>query len=97
MQAALTDFQQEIARIDKVAGWLTTPTALMPDMMSATWAVRCGAVVLFSGYLESFIRDCMCAFITQVNALGKPLTKLPEAMKHTHFRMGARALEWQLR
>lgn len=97
MQAALASFQQEIARIDKVAAWLTTPEAIKPDMAPATWAMRCGAVVLLSGYLESFIKDCMRAFITQVNDLGKPLTKLPEAMKHTHFRNGAKALEWQLK
>jgi hypothetical protein len=97
MQAALTSFQTEIARIDKVAAWLTTPEAIKPDMAPATWAIRCGAVVLSSGYLESFIKDCMCAFITRVNALGQPLTKLPEAMKHTHFRNGAKALEWQLK
>jgi hypothetical protein len=97
MQAALTSFQQDIARIDKVAAWLTTPAALTTDMFPATWAVRCGAVVLLSGYLESFIKDCMRGFITQVNALGQPLTKLPVAMKHTHFRLGAKALEWQLK
>jgi len=95
MQAALTSFQQEIARIDKVADWLTSPAALTPDMVQATWAMRCGAVVLFSGYLESFIKGCMCAFIMKVNALGHPLTKLPADMKHTHFRLGAKALEWQ--
>jgi hypothetical protein len=97
MRAALSSFQQEIGRIDKVAAWLTTPEAIRPEMAPATWAVRCGAVVLLSGYLESFIKDCMRAFITQVNDLGQPMTKLPEAMKHTHFRNGAKALEWQLR
>ncbi|MGH7744268.1 MAG: HEPN domain-containing protein [Candidatus Dormibacteria bacterium] len=66
-------------------------------MAPATWAVRCGAVVLLSGYLESFIRDCMRAFIADVNALGHPLTKLPEGMKHTHFDVGARVLRWQLK
>ena len=97
MQASLTNFQTEIARIDKVADWLTTPPALAPDMAPATWAVRCGAVVLFSGYLESFIKDCMRAFIAEVNALGHPLTKLPEGMKQTHFRVGAKMLAWQLK
>lgn len=97
MQAALASFQKEIARIDKVADWLTTPAAITGDMVPATWAMRCGAVVLFSGYLECFIKECMCAFITRVNALGQPLTKLPEAMKHTHFRMGAKAIERQLK
>ncbi len=97
MQTALTNFENEIKRIDKVAGWLTMPTALSTDMIPATLAVRCGAVVLLSGYLETFIKECMCAFITQVNNLGQPLSKLPDRMKHTHFRVGAKVLGWQLR
>lgn len=92
MHSALADFQSEIARIDKVADWLTSPEALVSSMMPATVAIRCGAVVLFSGYFETFLKDCMCSFITQVNGLGKPLSTLPGKMKITHFENGARAL-----
>jgi hypothetical protein len=94
---ALSDFKNEIARIDKVADWLTTPPALASDMFPATWAVRCGAVVLLSGYLESYIKASMNEFITQVNSFGHPLTKLPKKMTYTHFRAGAKALERQVR
>jgi hypothetical protein len=97
MHAALSRFQADIARIDKVAALLTSAPALSSDMLQATWAVRCGSVVLFSGYLETFMKDSMCAFITEVNALGHPLSKLPEDMIHTHFREGAAALKWQVR
>jgi hypothetical protein len=97
MLAALKSFQQEIARIDEVANWLASPHALTSQMAPATWAIRCGSVVLLSGYLENFLKDCMAAFITQVNALGKPLSKLPVDMKYTHFEYGARALGKQLK
>lgn len=97
MRSALADFQSEISRIDKVADWLITPDALESKMMPATVAIRCGAVVLLSGYFETFLKDCMCKFITQVNGLGKPLSTLPGKMKITHFENGARALSKEIR
>jgi hypothetical protein len=96
MKNALTAFQGEIARIDKVAFWLTTREGLTVEMFPATWAMRCGSVVLLSGYFESFLKDCMRAFITEVNGYSKPIVMLSE-MKHVHFRQGAKALEWQLK
>jgi hypothetical protein len=92
MQAALTSFRTDLARIDKLANWLTTPEALVVDMNQATWAVRCGAVVLLSGYFESFLKECMTAFIKDVNALNKPIAKLPSRMRNTHFEVGAKIL-----
>ena len=56
MRSALADFQSEISRIDKVADWLITPDALESKMMPATVAIRCGAVVLLSGYFETFLK-----------------------------------------
>lgn len=97
MRPALADFRSEVARIDKVADWLTSPPALASEMMPATVAIRCGAVVLLSGYFETFLRACMCDFIAQVNGLGMPLSKLPERMKFIHFENGARALSRELR
>ena len=97
MRSALTDFESEITRINKVADWLITPQALESKMMPATVAIRCGAVVLLSGYFETFLKNCMCRFITHVNSLGKPLSKLPGRMKITHFENGARALSKEIR
>lgn len=97
MRAALAGFQSEIARIDKVASWLTSPPALSPVMMPATVAIRCGSVVLLSGYFETFLKDCMRGFITQLNGLGKVLSKLPMKMRFTHFDNGARALTREMR
>jgi len=96
MQSALSDFKKELDRIDKVADWLQSPVALAPEMNAATWAIRCGSVVLMSGYFESFIKDCMCCFITSVNGMGQPLTKLHK-LKLIHFRNGSRALDKQFR
>lgn len=97
MRSALADFQSEISRIDKVADWLITPEALESKMMPATVAIRCGAVVLLSGYFETFLKACMCRFITHVNGLGKPLSTLPGRMKITHFENGARVLSKEIR
>jgi hypothetical protein len=97
MRSALADFQSEISRIEKVADWLITPQALESRMMPATVAIRCGAVVLLSGYFETFLKACMCRFITHVNGLRKPLSKLPGRMKITHFENGARVLGKEIR
>jgi len=97
MRSALADFQSEISRIAKVADWLTTPEALESRMMPATVAIRCGAIVLLSGYFESFLKLCMCRFIAHVNDLGKPLSILPARMKIIHFENGARALGREIR
>lgn len=97
MQAALKNFQREISRIDKVADLLASPPALAANMSTATWAICCGSVVLLSGYLESFLQECMCNFIGHVNDLGKPLSTLPIKLKYKHFENGARALSKQIR
>jgi hypothetical protein len=97
MRSALTDFRSEISRINQVADWLITPDALESKMMPATVAIRCGAIVLLSGYFETFLKDCMCKFITQINGLGKPLSLLPGKMKITHFENGARVLSKEIR
>lgn len=97
MRSALADFQNEISRIEKVADWLTTPQALESRMMPAGLAIRCGAVVLLSGYFETFLKACMCRFITSVNGLGKPLALLPGRLKITRFENGARALGREIR
>jgi hypothetical protein len=97
MRSALAGFQSELSRIVKVADWLTTPQALESKMMPATLAIRCGAIVLLSGYFESFLKLCMCRFIEQVNCLGKPLSTLPARMKIIHFENGARALGREIR
>jgi hypothetical protein len=97
LRTALANFRKDIDRIDKVADWLTSQPALASDMWPATWAIRCGSVVLLSGYLESFLKDCMCSFITHLNGLGIPLTKLPKKMKYIHFENGARALSKQIK
>jgi hypothetical protein len=96
MRSSLEAFQSEIKRIDTVANWLLTPPALVADMLSATAAIRCGCVVQLSGYLETFLKDCMCKFIGRVNGLGKPLAKLPPKMKLIHFENGARVLGTEL-
>jgi hypothetical protein len=93
MQTAVANFRADLSRVEKLALWLTTPEALKVDMAQATWAVRCGAVVLLSGYFESFLRECMSAFIRDLNALNKPISKLPAKIRYTHFENGARALE----
>ena len=73
---------------------LDLPVSALPTMFLC-YSLR--AVVLLSGYLESFLKDCMSAFISQVNNLGKPLSELPIKMKYTHFENGARALGKQLK
>jgi hypothetical protein len=97
MRTALATFQSDIGRINKVVDWLITPPAAAPDMLPATVAIRCGSVVLLSGYLESFISNCMEEFITRLNSLGKPLDRLPNKLKLTHFDNGARVLQYQLK
>jgi hypothetical protein len=97
MQGALTDFKNDIARIDAVAVLLVTPAALTSTLLPAELAIRCGAVVLLSGYFESFIRALMEAFIRSVNGLSKPMTKFPERMKYVHFQSGANVLSRELK
>ncbi len=97
MISALTDFQDDIARINRVADWLASPPALHPDMRPAAQAISCGCVVLLAGYFESFLKDCMRIFITSVNDLNKPLTKMPDDLRYRHFEKGGRALERQLK
>lgn len=97
MRIALRSFNREIARIDAVSDWLITPPALASSMLPATIAIRCGSVVLLSGYFEAFIRDCMQNFIGYVNALHKPVLTLPDKMRFTHFENGAKALSAETR
>jgi len=92
MQSALNDFKGDLARITGVADWLDTPDALDPKLSASTTAIRCGSVVLLSGYLETFLHDCLRAFIRDVNNLSKPIEKLPEKMHFVHFEKGARFL-----
>src|SRR5688500_7721632 len=92
MQTAISDFRADLSRVQKLSAWLTTPAALTTDMMKATWAVRCGAVVLLSGYFESFLRRCMAAFIRDLNGLNKPISKLPQKIRYTHFEIGGKVL-----
>lgn len=97
MRNALTNFKIELGRISDVSSWLSTQPALTVNMTDATYAIRCGAVVLLCGYFENFLKECLKEFIEDVNGLKKPLLKIPESMRHTHYRGGAKALERNLK
>jgi hypothetical protein len=92
MKGALADFKKDLTRIKGVADWLDTPDGLRPEMSDSTTAIRCGSVVLLSGYFETFLRECLSAFVREVNALKKPIDTLPLRIHYVHFERGSRSL-----
>lgn len=92
MRVALAAFTQDIEHVKRVADWLGSPAAVDPVMLASARSIGCGCLVLLSGNFESFLRECMRAFVNQVNALNIPFQKLPMKMRRTHFKNGVRAL-----
>lgn len=83
--------------VDAVAATLLHPSALAPARLPVTNAISCATVVLISGYFESFLKDIANQTISGLNALHKPATSFPAAMKIKHFQSGAKALKWALK
>jgi len=90
---ATTDFVQSLATTEKVAETLLTPAALSPTALPVTNSISCACVVLLSGYFESYLKSLIKEYIENINALAKPLIKLPYSMRVKHYAGGADALE----
>lgn len=97
MRGALKNFQDDVARINKVAGWLNREVLTTKNILHEVGAISGGCVVLLSGYFESFLKECMHDFIIAVNELKKPFHVLPAKMRYTHFDKGGKALQKEIK
>ena len=54
--------------------------------------IRCALVVILTGYFESFLRDSVQAFISNVNSRSIPYATLPDKLRAINLAEGGRAL-----
>lgn len=95
MRTALTSFQSSLIRIRDGADYMVQRTAAtLSDAALRTFfeIQRCGAVVLLTGYFESFLKDCVRAFIDGLSGSGVAFNALPDVIRDTHFESGGSIL-----
>lgn len=91
---ATDEFLVSLEVTDRVALSLSTPEALKPGQLPITNAISCASIVLLSGYFESYLKDTVREYISEINNLGKPIALIPYGMKVKHYAGGAEALLW---
>lgn len=89
---ATSDFVASLDVVDDIANTLTTPAAMASGALQTTNAISCAAVVLISGYFESFLKDIVEQVVTDYNKAGKGWASLPYDVKARHLQSGAVAL-----
>lgn len=89
---ATDDFLSSLETIEEVALSLSTPAALKPNQLACTNAISCSAIVLLSGYFESYLKNIVKDYIEVINNLNKPINQIPVTMRLKHYSGGADAL-----
>lgn len=95
MRPALADLRQSIDRIRNIANDIVvnTPAALADAQLRARHeTMRAAAVVLLSGFIESFMRATAEDFVGSVCGVNPTFTSLPKEMRNAHYEDGARIL-----
>jgi DNA uptake protein ComE-like DNA-binding protein len=54
--------------------------------------LRCSCTVILSGFLESFIKECAEAYITEISSRRVPFSDLPKPTQRCHFVEGGQLL-----
>lgn len=89
MTGALTRLQTSLDRIRDVADdmdtRLLTPHA---EVRARDETLRCACTVILSGFLETFLKECVSDFVRVVASRRVPFSKLPDSTQKRHFVEG---------
>jgi hypothetical protein len=95
VRSALSAFKASLSRVNGIASHVDSEVVLAAGnavVRERHETLLCGAVVISTGYFESFIHDLVRAFIKGVCALGRPFATLPARLQKTHYVNGAALL-----
>lgn len=95
MRTALADFNASLKRIRHLADRIVSETgAALADskILELHETQQCGAVVLTTGYLETFLKDVVQSFVAGLSKSGVSFPTLPASMQDRHFEGGGEFL-----
>ncbi|HUI73635.1 MAG TPA: HEPN domain-containing protein [Candidatus Acidoferrum sp.] len=95
MRTVLSDFSSSLSCVRDVADFIDSniSTALTDPVIRRRFEfMQCSAMVILSGYFESFLRNLAERCVASICALNKPFVTLPDKIRHAHYELGGRAL-----
>jgi hypothetical protein len=95
MQTALAALNSSLDRVRELATFISRETSLAlsdPTVLARHETQQCGAVVLLTGYFETFLKDVVKAYLASLCTTGIPFASLPEKLRRTHFEAGGKVI-----
>lgn len=92
LDAALSDFEAALDRIERLANQVFKDTSIDPSVRDLNETQQSGCTVLLTGFFEEFLKGVIRHYLCALPRTGIEFSKLPKKLRQTHYEGGGRVL-----